>query len=86
MPGLMGQGGVATVPPAVPHFPHLFCPSRRSSSWWSCCGLSFSSSSWWPSATPTPHLSTMNVSPPRTRLFFEGGGGRQWAPHPQGPQ
>lgn len=60
-PGLWGTGWVASVPLTVHHY-WACCVSPRSSSWWNCYGLSFSSSSWWPSAIPTPQWSGMNVS------------------------
>ena len=64
-----GWGGPQS--PIGRHSPSLFCP-RRSNSWWSCCGRSFSSSSWWPFAIPTPHSSSMNVSPQASRALGLG--------------
>lgn len=61
-----GWGG-----PRPSHSPSLFCP-RRSNSWWSCCGRSFSSSSWWPFAIPIPHSNSMNVRPPASRALGLG--------------
>lgn len=43
--------------------PTLTCPcTPRSTSWLSCCGHSFSFSSWWQCVTRTPRWSTMSVS------------------------